>query len=286
MKIKYTIIEKLNNLTSAEWALFLYAAKCQEEATGKVEGLYYRDVMKETGMCKQSFYNAMNGLQRKQIIEVERNSDVDYDITIIGNDFPWKGSSGKTYEDGYVSLARDAFHSKKFKELKPHEMYLLFEFLKRTHEGGHSFHIRVGNLYEEWSRKLGVTKRVIRSYLHSLKNFFAIGIKNGQYYITYLHMVFRKRNPHEPKHKSEIMYYYEALVRKECNRMHIAYDSGVLHDTAELMGQYLKIAGGIKEIHTRLRESIKQTVEGIPRKDRTLQPKYVHRLLKIQLNMA
>ena len=286
MKIKYSIIEKLKNLTASEWALFLYAVKCQEEATGMVRGLYYRDVMKETKMCKQSFYNALEGLKRKQIITVEKNSDVDYDITIIGNDFPWKGDPGKTYEEGYVSLARDAFHRKAFKELKPHEMYLLFEFLKRTHEGGHSFHIGVEKLYEDWSCVLGVTKRVIRGYLHALKKFFSIGIKNGQYYITYLHEVFRKRNPHDPTHKSEIMYFYEALVRKECNRQHIAYDDDTLQDTAELIGQYRMIAGGIWEIHARLQESIQRTVAGTLRKDRKLQPKFVHMQLKGQLNMA
>lgn len=286
MKIKYSIIEKLKNLTASEWALFLYAVKCQEEATGMVRGLYYRDVMKETKMCKQSFYNALEGLKRKQIITVEKNSDVDYDITIIGNDFPWKGDPGKTYEEGYVSLARDAFHRKAFKELKPHAKYLLLEFCKRTHEGRHSFHIGIEKLYEKWSEMLGVTERVIRGYLHALKKFFEIKKKNGQYDITYLDKVFQKREPHDPMHKSEIMYFYEALVRKECNRQHIAYDDDTLQDTAELIGQYRMIAGGIWEIHARLQESIQRTVAGTLRKDRKLQPKFVHMQLKGQLNMA
>ena len=172
MKVKSTIIPKLKNMTRTEWQLFEFLVVHQEETTARVEGVYYRDVLQETGMCKQSFYNAMNGLQEQGIIAVEKNSGIDYDITICGNDFPWKGNPKETYQDGYVSLARDGFKSRHYKHLNGHEKYLVFEFLHRTHEGRGSFRIGKQNFYDEWTAALGVTARVLRSYLHHLKSFF------------------------------------------------------------------------------------------------------------------
>lgn len=124
MKVSYEIIDKLHELNRVEWDLFLYIVKAEDQATGSVEGVFYLDVMQHTGMCKQSFYNALRGLKEKNVITYEKNSDVDYDIRIPGNEFP----NEKSLTKGYVNLNRRAFHSKEFKQLKPYEKYLLSPF--------------------------------------------------------------------------------------------------------------------------------------------------------------
>lgn len=52
MKVSYEIIDKLHKLNRVEWDLFLYIVKAEDQATGKVEGVFYLDVMRHTGMCR------------------------------------------------------------------------------------------------------------------------------------------------------------------------------------------------------------------------------------------
>lgn len=277
MKIKYTIIAKLNHLSAKEMDLFFYLCRRMDQRTGYVEGVYYRHVMKHTGMCKQSFYNALRGLEEKAIITVEKLSEVDYNVLILDNHFPNDAERRK----GYVKLNRKAFHSKAFSELKAHEKYMLLEFLKRTHENGHSFKINTENLYKNFKELLGVSKRVIQGYLHNLRKFFSIGIKDGKYYITYLHSVFRDESKNG---KTEENWFLEHLVKKECWRNHISYDEKSLADTAYLPIQYRSIRDRNNMLQT-LMLCIQKSVEDTERKERQLQMKYVHKLLRRALDL-
>lgn len=276
MKIKYAIIPKLNTLSAKEMDLFLFMVKRQDQYTGCVEGIYYREAMKVTGMCKQSFYNALKGLEKKGIITVTKVSDMDYDICILGNAFP----NREAWKEGYVKLNRKAFRSKAFWALKAHEKYLLLEFLKGTHENGHSIRIGVDMLYEKYKKILGVSKRVLRSYLHNLRKFFSIGIKDGKYYITYLHSVFET----ERGAKSEERQHWEHLVRKECWRNHVPEEEKNIEDTAELVHQYRQnLEDGTIGMLRILMRCIGRSVEGIERKKRKLNAKYVHKLVRWEL---
>lgn len=285
MKIKYKIIEKLNTLSSKEFDLFLYLAQHMNQFNGYVEGVYYRDVMKVTGMCKQSFYNALKGLEEKGIVTVQKLSEVDYNVLILENNFP----NAEAYKEGYVKLNRRAFRKKEFWKLKAHEKYMLLEFLKGTHEKGRSIRIGVKELYEKFERILGVSERVIRGYLHSLRKFFSIGIKEGKYFITYLHSVFKDDSYR--RGKPEEAWYREHLVKKECWRNHIKYDEESLKSTAYFSRQYMNWFDGEKDIQKIMAAAkvlmlcIQTSVEGIQRKDRELQPKYIHILMRRSIGL-
>ena len=110
MRIKYSLIDKLKNLTSTEMDLFLYIAKYQR-LNGFVAGVHNQDVCRATGMCKQSFYTAMHGLERKGIVKISRTSDIDYDFLILGNDFTG-ADAFKAGCEGYIDLSRTIFHKK------------------------------------------------------------------------------------------------------------------------------------------------------------------------------
>ena len=275
MKLKYSIIPKLCRLTAKEMDLLLYMVRIQDQKTGAVEGVYYRNVMEASGMCKQSFYNALRGLEKKGVITSEKETDMDYDIQILGNGFPNEAE----WHKGYVKLNRSAFRSKAFKALKAHEKYMLLEFLKGTHENGHSIQIGVDTLYQKFMDILGVSKRVIRGYLHNLKKFFSIGVKDGKYYITYLHSVFR--DAYGPDVKSEESIYLEHLVKKECWRKHIAGDEAALEDTAGLVKQYRQRYGrGTEAMIGLLMACVEQSIQGLGRKMRRLQPRYINKLIQ------
>lgn len=276
MKIKYSIIQKLNTLTAKEMDLFFYLVRRQNQEDGTVEGVYYRDVMRQAGMCRQSFYNALRGLEKKQAVTVTKISDMDYNVCIPGNAFPAR----EEYRKGYVNLNRQAFRSKKFQALKAHEKFMLLEFLKGTHENGHSLNMKTENLYEKFMKLLKVSKRVIRGYLHRLKQFFSIGVKDGKYYITYLHSVF-----HDRSGKAEENWYFEHLVKKECWRLHMAHDDEALEETARIAKQYRPYAGSTAGTLSLLMQCIRKSAEDTEPGNRQLHEKYVHKLMRQSLGL-
>ena len=210
MKIKYSLLDKLNSLTNKEVDFILYVARYQDDY-GCIRGMYYRDVCKNADMCKQTFYDTLRSLQAQGIITYSRVNQ-DYDITILDNDFSYPGA----YHEGYINVSRQVFHTRRFHELKAKEKLLLLHFMKITHSASGSYQIGTGKLYTKYMQLLGVTKRVLRGYLHSLKKFFAIGIKDGKYFISYLRTVFNDR-----VEVSETDQYMRHLVRVSCRRAKI-----------------------------------------------------------------
>lgn len=282
MKIKYANIQKLNKLSAREMDLYFYLVKHMDQSTGRVEGVYYRDVIKHTGMCKQSFYNALKGLEDKGTIAVQKLSEIDYDVRILDNDFPDEAARSK----GYVKLNRKAFHSREFNALKAHEKYMLLEFLKGTHENKRSIKIGMEELYEKFKRLLRVSMRVIRGYLHSLKKFFYIGIKDGMYYITYRADLF-KSMPRGGRNLTEAEQNWGHLVEKECWRNRILYDETSLRDTMGLVRQYRQYGTGKeKDMLRLLMQSIRTSIEDVEQKKRRLQAKYIHNLVRKGLGLA
>ena len=232
MKIKYSLLDKLNSLTNKEVDFILYVARYQDDY-GCIRGMYYRDVCKNADMCKQTFYDTLRSLQAQGIITYSRVNQ-DYDITILDNDFSYPGA----YHEGYINVSRQVFHTRRFHELKAKEKLLLLHFMKITHSASGSYQIGTGKLYTKYMQLLGVTKRVLRGYLHSLKKFFAIGIKDGKYFISYLRTVFNDR-----VEVSETDQYMRHLVRVSCRRAKIKdFVPAAVKDVVTIMKQYRKEA--------------------------------------------
>lgn len=228
MKIKYALLDKFFGLTNKEIDLLLYIAHYQDDY-GHIRGIYYKDVCGYCQMCKQTFYNALNSLQEKEIILFSRNQN-DYDITILNNDFSYKES----FREGYINISRKVFDKKDFNNLRAKEKVLLLYFMKLTHENAKSYQIKTENFYKKYGELLGVTKRVLRSYLHSLRKFFAIGLKDGKYFITYLARVFK-----EKRSISEVDQHLGHIVRTSCRRNKIKELSMVaVSDAITLLKQY------------------------------------------------
>lgn len=274
MRIKNAKLPELRNLTNKEMDFFLYLVR-RQDLRGSVAGVHNQAVCKATGMCKQSFYSTLYSLRNKGIITYAKNTEIDYDVVITNNDFSYPES----FREGYVSIHRQVFHRKSFKKLKANEKYLFFELMKRTREETGSFRIGTKKLYDKFSQLLHVTKRVIRCYLHSLRRFFSIGIKDGLYYITYLHSVFAEREE-KGVEEQEFEYYTEV----QCRRHHINYSQTELSGTADLIKQYRKMVvetgGTLTMLKELLAKAIEKSVRGLQCKDRKLQHRYVHMLLK------
>lgn len=280
MRIKYSLIDKLKNLTSTEMDLFLYIAKYQR-LNGFVAGVHNQNVCKATGMCKQSFYTAMRGLERKEIVKISRTSDIDYDFLILGNDFTGDDAF-KAGCEGYIDLSRSIFHKKQFKQLKAKEKWLLLYFLHCTHDNSSSYRIGTGNFYKKFCTLLGVTKRMVRSYLHSLRAFFSVGIVKGIYYITFKKSVFNQKQGEQEKQEHE--FFASDLLRRNKIRK---YNQEALAETAKLIKQYRGIAHDSGyNIFDVLEKAVRESIpdESKP-KDRKLSYKYVHKLVRKTLGL-
>ena len=175
-------------------------------------------------MCKQTFYDVLRSLQQKSIITYVR-ADQDYNITILDNDFSYKGS----YEEGYINVSRSVFDGERFNQLRAKEKILVLQLMKVTHENAKSFQIRTENFYRKYTELLGVTKKVLRGYLHSMRSFFSVGKKDGKYFITFLASVFKsKRNVSE----TDQLLGHE--VKTDCRRSKIKeIDDRAVEDTMQ-----------------------------------------------------
>ena len=138
MKIKYSLLDKLNSLTNKEIDFILYVARYQDDY-GCIRGMYYRDACENADMCKQTFYDTLRSLQAQGIITYSRVNQ-DYDITILDNDFSYPGA----YHEGYINVSRQVFHTRRFHELKAKEKLLLLHFMKITHSASGSYQIGTG----------------------------------------------------------------------------------------------------------------------------------------------
>ena len=270
MKIKYSLLDKLNSLTNKEVDFILYVARYQDDY-GCIRGMYYRDVCKNADMCKQTFYDTLRSLQAQGIITYSRVNQ-DYDITILDNDFSYPGA----YHEGYINVSRQVFHTRRFHELKAKEKLLLLHFMKITHSASGSYQIGIGKLYTKYMQLLGVTKRVLRGYLHSLKKFFAIGIKDGKYFISYLWTVFNDR-----VEVSETDQYMRHLVRVSCRRAKIKdFVPAAVKDVVTIMKQYRKEAQ-----ESSIGKSIFEIVDDCICQAKELNSKYIHKLVRHTLGL-
>lgn len=269
MQIKYRNLDKLPNLTNTEMDLFLYIAKIQN-IYGIAYGVHHKAACDHTGMCKQSFYTALRGLEKKGIISISRRSEIDYDVTILDNDF----SYDEAWNEGYVKLRRKVFHQKRFQTLKAREKYLLMYFLKITHDNSASYKIGTRNFYKKFCEIFGVTERVVRSYLHSLRWFFSVGIKNGKYFITYRHKIFAE----DIKEKWQDCF-TKPFVRAMCRRYKVKQvPEHQVNDTADLFTNYkFEAPAQNKNLFELVEDAVRMVAFEEERpKDRRLNAAFVH----------
>ena len=269
MKIKYHLLERLKNLTNKELEFLLYVARYQDE-TGRICGIYYWDICKNVGMCKQTFYNTMRSLQGQGIISYEKASEVDYDIRILDNDFSYKGS----LQEGYIMLNRHIFRSKGFKHLKSKEKFMLLDLMKITHCTPGKFVIGRETFYKKYSDLLGVSMRVIRYYLHNLRTYFEVWTRSGKYYISYI------RSKFEEIRYSGLRQYREfsakAILRR-CGMKIVT--SKNLKDMADMIQQYtLRAEEQGHDICQLLKQAVRAAVN--EQEKPVFNAKRVHMLLK------
>lgn len=170
-------------MTGNEVNFILYLSRFQNES-GKVIGVYYKDVCEELQISLQGYYDLLHSLEHKGLLSLEKNNYYDVDITLIDNDFTGYDYKNIDKNAGYINTNYQLFKSKVFMDLKGPEKLLAIDWLKNYLAGKRSYAVNVQRFVQKYKELLGISRRSLMGYVKMLKIFFSIGIKDGVYYIT------------------------------------------------------------------------------------------------------
>ena len=261
MQLAYETLLKLNNVSKTEMNIFLQCVRYQDEK-GQVIGAYYKYFMDLLGFkSKQTFYNVLRSLSEKKLLSYTQNVRGDYDIHVENQAYVHQE------KPDYIDLNKVIFQSKEFFQLKAHEKYILLDLMRSTALNNGIRVIRVEEFYHRYCKALRVSKRVIQVYLHTLRKYFSVRIKDGKYYIKFLggklfekpkRAVTGKRNTYISNNTAEdalelgkLMYQYRATIN-ELGKDVLSVFNTVLHNHAEE-----SILFDIKYFHKMLRQALK-----------------------------
>ncbi len=254
-----TYIER--NVTNKEFDLFMYLA-LRQDPFGKVEGIYYKDLMIEIDVCKQTFYDTLNGLERKQYIKVSKFNADYFDVQILNNKFADK----KDDEKGYININRAFLHSWSFKRLKVNEkkiiLWLLMSYKPST--GLKIYPQKIAKMLDLKTKSM----TLIYNYIENIKEFFPYSrIKGEKGDLVYFHkgndtIIYKTQ-------KTDREQYLEHKIKHICRIFKISYTMKDLKDLIILIGQYA--AKGIGKVFS--------IISDVLIKKRSIEPKLINSYL-------
>lgn len=274
-KLKNKVLDKMlhSGLTKAEVDFLLEISHYQDDS-GKIYGVYYKDICKAIDISYETFYVTMRALADKNLISVKKDFYGDWDITIQDNDFSYP----EALKEGYVSTGHDIFYNKEFCKMKANEKLLIMQLLKICGAGSR-YHIGEDLFYKTYTELLRVSIRTLQLYLSKLKLFFSIRIKDKQFWITPLMEIFKYGAPRD------IQNFSCHLSRVACRRNRATYTEESLKDIANLVKQYIQsLKQDIAQVFLlSVQQSIERKNESIANKSkwkREINPKFVHKLMR------
>ena len=286
-KIKNAIVKKLIDCdaSDAELRFLFYIAQYQDNR-GNIIGVHYKTICDEIGFSAQTFYNVLSSLQEKNIICFHKNSEIDYDITICNNVFETK----QDLKDGYISLRKIVFFHPRFNSLKAKEKLLFIKLFNILQSRGGSWAIGCNTFYEEYSAMFHVTPKVLRGYLKSIRTLLSAKRHNFKYIFELEDYTTINRKECSDDQKMALN-----IVKACCRRLKIKNATkDEIEDTSNLLHQYDDIAAAqSKNIIILLIECIYESLKKInefkdlkDKKDYILDPKIIHKAIKVKLNRA
>lgn len=278
-KLKSRVFENLicADLTSSELNFLLYLTHFQDD-TGRITGVYYKDVCEAIHVSYQTFYSSLRALQEKKIITYKKGNYDDWNITIQNNDFSYEGA----VNEGYINMGYDLFSQPEFYALKVQEKLLAIHIIKTSGVGKRNYCMNWDNFYHKFCGIFQVGKRVLRSYLKRLKGFFSIGVKEGKVWITLL----KQTKNHSRTDKEAFTKHTAKTIWR---RIRARDDKKDFNELYKLLYQY---AGELKDqVAEMVMEAAKQSLamrnQGIKNTykwNRKMDARFIHYLLKAELS--
>lgn len=241
-KLKGNVIDKLveSRATGAEINFMLYISHYQDNM-GMVRGVYYKMACEGAFFDSyNTFYAVKNDLEKKGIIKATKNFYGDWDIKILDNDFSRQEQGPGHSMDNYIDTSISVFREKEFLKLKAREKLLAMICIKIAGAGSPNYHIGTEAFYDKYTKLFGVKKRALQNYLTSLRKYFAIGIKNRQYWISPLREKVKKSYAGKITDKERRA---QHIAERLCRRNKLAEKNRTYINLKELIEQYYYALG-------------------------------------------
>lgn len=278
-KLKNSILDHMIDakLTSKEIDFLIFISRFQDD-TGRVCGVHYRELCEEMHMSYQTFYNVKESLEEKNFIRSIKTDRIDHDIIILNN------RNEDCIENGYINTNHHMLFCEEFYRMKAGAKLLAMQLMKITYAGKGYFAIGVRKFYDGYPARFGVSRRVMRSWLMSLKLFFSIGIKDAKYFIEPKKIIYRKAD--EMKESDRLrMHNADVILRR--NRIKEA-DKKEKESLRDLFRQYepaaKEIGKSIVDFACRaVKKSLELLNEGHKKTQKIINIKLIHKLLREDL---
>ena len=188
-KIMKPVLDRMAaaGLNETELKLILHVCRFQD-GHGHVSGIHYREAAESAGMCVQSFYNALRGLEDKGIVSTGTTDAGDHDIRVIGNADPYTVGGGEN--TAYLSLRHAILADPGFDRMKPNAKALTMLIMLYCGASANSpgkkgsYRMEKSHFYGQYCRLLGVEKDTLRRYLGQMRKYFSIYILAGRYWFV------------------------------------------------------------------------------------------------------
>ncbi len=281
MKIPFTFIPKLNNLTNCEMKLIFWLLE-RKNARGVVFGV--RVGLFKQMMAKQSFYNALQGLIDKGLIYTCHHKNTgDYDILIY--DCSDKNCIDENGKACYINLNREIFRSDAFQELTSKAKYMMLNLYHKTSIKINSSGVRathekyMNEFYKKYGSEMKRTKRRIREYLHDIKQFFNVNLKKG--FKGWIYVIGRTRLTYSLDKKMSNVATKERrkhFVQTIFNRYKLKASDNAINDVAHLFITYKP------DNETMFEKQLERAIITHARdKNKEVSPARIHELLRNEL---
>lgn len=240
MKLSHEVYEKAIEeiTTKTEMKLLLYLISIGGPLSS-IENIYYQDILKELDITKQTFYNTVELLVKKEFITADN-------VTTGGNGY-WSFlirdnamMNSEDFKKGYINLNREFLYNEDFKALKLNEMKICLKILFKIGSKASTTSENIASL----AMFLGIKSiYVVRGYIEKIKKIFPFRtsskrIKESKTLKKRTYIFLPNKKHSNKKYKREEEGYLTQTIKGYCSSRGIGTDSELVLNAVALIYQY------------------------------------------------
>ncbi|SKA73217.1 hypothetical protein SAMN02745111_02457 [Eubacterium uniforme] len=228
-----------SKVTKSEIMLYIFLVKCQD-SFGSVKAIRMTESINALNITKKSFYNAIEGLEKKGLVIHTKNVVNEY-----YHDFIIRNNNEEDMDNGYIDISKKALSISNLNKLKAGEILLLLKLLSFSGTSNNSvvsYRKKTKEFFSMIKELFMIKSRTIRMYIKKLiaSELFYAEEKNNVIHFHKLGLMEENGNYGEE--------YNIHLIRRLVSRFKIQAEESSIIDVAGLIRQYYKQIQGDIEV--------------------------------------
>ncbi|SKA60968.1 hypothetical protein SAMN02745111_00315 [Eubacterium uniforme] len=227
-----------SKVTKSEIMLYMFLVKCQD-TFGCVKAVRMTETINALNITKKSFYNAIEGLERKGLVIHSKNTKNEY-----YHDFIVRNNNEEDMDNGYIDISKKALSLSNLNRLKAGEILLLLKLLSFSGTSNNSvvsYRKKTKEFFKLIKELFMIKSRTIRLYIKKLMDSELFYAEERNHVIHFHKLGFMEENGNYGET------YNIHLIRRLISRFKIKAEETVIIDVAGLIRQYAKrIEGNIE----------------------------------------